>query len=162
MDLGATVCIKSNPVCNLCPLNQDCLALKEGLVTALPSKNKPKSKPTKKVVWLLPQGPSGEVLLEKRKPQGIWGGLWSFIEAEKKKELELELTKRFKTDCLNIKKLNKVKHSFSHYNLEAIPYLAKLKSNKKYKNSVWVDYKNVGSLGLPAPIKKTINQITRP
>ena len=162
MDLGATVCIKSNPVCNLCPLNQDCLALKEGLVTALPSKNKPKSKPTKKVVWLLPQGPSGEVLLEKRKPQGIWGGLWSFIEAEKKKELELELTKRFKTDCLNIKKLNKVKHSFSHYNLEAIPYLVKLKSNKKYKNSVWVDYKNVGSLGLPAPIKKTINQITRP
>ena len=61
-----------------------------------------------------------------------------------------------------LKKLSKVKHSFSHYNLEAIPYLAKLESNKKYKNSVWVDYKNVESLGLPAPIKKTINQLTKP
>ena len=162
MDLGATLCIKSSPACNLCPLNQDCLAFKQDLVTVLPSKTKPKSKPTKKVVWLLPQGPSGEVLLEKRKPKGVWGGLWAFIEAEKKNELELELSRRFKTDCLNIKKLSKVKHSFSHYNLEAIPYLAKLESNKKYKNSVWVDYKNVESLGLPAPIKKTINQLTKP
>ena len=100
----------------------------------------------------------------KRKDKRLWGELWSFIdlEGEKKEIIEHEVQRRFLVKNPKLKKLNKVKHSFSHYNLEAIPYLAKLESNKKYKNSVWVDYKNVESLGLPAPIKKTINQLTKP
>ena len=60
------------------------------------------------------------------------------------------------------KETKKVKHNFSHFNLEAIPYLVKVKKGKKIKNTVWVDFKNVESLGLPAPVKKTINQITMP
>ena len=52
------------------------------------------------------------------------------------------------------KKLNKVKHSFSHYNLEAIPYLAELETKKSYKNTVWVNPKNVKSLALPGPVKE--------
>ena len=114
------------------------------------------------MLWLLPQGPSGEILLEKRKEEGIWGGLWSFIETEKKAELELALSRNFDSNISNIKKLKKVKHNFSHFNLEAIPYLVKVKKGKKIKNTVWVNFKNVESLGLPAPIKKTINQITMP
>ena len=162
MDLGATVCTKSNPLCSNCPVNQDCSAFKEGLVDTLPLKVKRKSKLTKKVLWLLPQGPSGEILLEKRKEEGIWGGLWSFIETEKKAELEVALSRNFDSNISNIKKLKKVKHNFSHFNLEAIPYLVKVKKGKKIKNTVWVNFKNVESLGLPAPIKKTINQITMP
>ena len=149
-------------MCSNCPVNQDCSAFKEGLVDTLPLKVKRKSKLTKKVLWLLPQGPSGEILLEKRKEEGIWGGLWSFIETEKKAELELELSRNFDSNISNIKKLKKVKHNFSHFNLEAIPYLVKVKKGKKIKNTVWVNFKNVESLGLPAPIKKTINQITMP
>ncbi len=161
MDLGATVCTKSNPLCSSCPVNQDCSAFKEGLVDTLPLKIKRKSKLTKKVLWLIPQGASGEILLEKRKEEGIWGGLWSFIETEKKAELELAVSQNFDSNTSEIKKLNKVKHNFSHFNLEAIPYLVKVKKGKKIKNTVWVDFKNVESLGLPAPVKKTINQITK-
>jgi len=162
MDLGATICTKSNPLCSSCPVNQDCLAFKEGLVEAIPLKVKRKSKLIKKVLWLLPQGPSGKILLEKRKEEGIWGGLWSFIETEKKVELELELSRNFDSNISDIKKLNKVKHNFSHFKLEATPYLVKVKKDKKIKNTVWVDFKNAESLGLPAPVKKTINQITIP
>ena len=79
-----------------------------------------------------------------------------------KKPIISILSNIFDTDNLDIKRLNKVKHSFSHYNLEAIPYLVKVQSSKKCKNSVWVNYKNIESLGLPAPIKKTIYQITKP
>ena len=162
MDLGSTVCTKFNPSCENCPIKLDCAALKEGLVNSLPLKIKPKIKLTKKVLWLLPQDPSGDIFLEKRKEEGIWGGLWAFIETEKKEELKLVLSNIFDTDNLDIKRLNKVKHSFSHHNLEAIPYLVKVQSSKKCKNSVWVNYKNIESLGLPAPIKKTIYQITKP
>ena len=160
MDLGATVCTKSNPTCEHCPVNQDCLALTQGLVETLPTKSKSNPKPIKKVFWLIPQGPEGDLLLEKRNKKGLWGGLWSFIESEEKEALEDEFHSRFKTKYLNLKRLNKVKHNFSHYKLEAIPYLAELKTQKKYKNSVWVNPKNVESLGLPTPIKRTIEQIT--
>ena len=160
MDLGATICTKSNAKCESCPVNIDCLALKEGLVECLPTKIKKKSKITKKVLWLLPQGPSGEILLEKRETKGIWGGLWTFIETKDKKSLKLVMSNKFMMDGPEVKKMNKIKHSFSHYNLEATPYLIKLDNKKKFKNSVWVNNKNVESLGIPAPVKRTINKIT--
>ena len=46
--------------------------------------------------------------IEKRKEEGIWGGLWSFIETEKKAELELALSRNFDSNISNIKKLKKV------------------------------------------------------
>ncbi len=160
MDLGATVCTKSNPSCMNCPLKLDCLALKEGLVENLPLITKRQSKLTKKVFWLLPQIPSGEILLEKRKEEGIWGGLWTFIEEERKEDLKIALSNRFDLEKSRIIKLDKIKHSFSHYHLEATPYVAKVKNKKKFKNSVWVNNKNVESLGVPTPIKRTIRQIS--
>ena len=160
MDLGATVCTKSKPTCPLCPVNQDCQALKQDLVEVLPTKSKVKAKQIKKVFWLIPQGPEGDLLLEKRNSNGLWGGLWTFIESEKKESLEKEFSSRFETVQPKFKKLNKVKHSFSHFKLEAIPYLAELKAHKKYKNTVWVNSKNVESLGLPTPVKRIIEQIT--
>ena len=160
MDLGATVCTKSEPACPLCPVNQDCQALKQDLVEVLPTKSKVKAKQIKKVFWLIPQGPEGDLLLEKRNSNGLWGGLWTFIESEKKESLEKEFSSRFETVQPKFKKLNKVKHSFSHFKLEAIPYLAELKAHKKYKNTVWVNSKNVESLGLPTPVKRIIEQIT--
>ena len=74
--------------------------------------------------------------------------------------LEKECLSRFKTENKHLKQLNEVKHSFSHYNLVATPYLVELNKNTKYKNTIWVNSKNVESLGVPAPVKKTIDQLT--
>ena len=160
MDLGARICIKSNPLCHLCPVKEDCLSLKEGLVEHLPIKRKLRPKPTKKVYWLIPLDPKGKMLLQKREDYGIWGGLWTFIESKDKVTLEKECLSRFKTENKHLKQLNEVKHSFSHYNLVATPYLVELNKNTKYKNTIWVNSKNVESLGVPAPVKKTIDQLT--
>jgi len=156
MDLGATVCTKNNPNCKNCPINKSCLALQEGLAQSLPFIRKPKKKPTKKVLWLLPRSPKGDLLMYKRKDKRLWGELWSFIdlEGEKKEIIEHEVQRRFLVKNPKLKKLNKVKHSFSHYNLEAIPYLAELETKKSYKNAVWVNPKNVKSLALPGPVKE--------
>ena len=82
--------------------------------------------------------------------------MWSFIdlEGEKKEIIKHEVQRRFLVKNPKLKKLNKVKHSFSHYNLEAIPYLAELETKKSYKNAVWVNPKNVKSLALPGPVKE--------
>ena len=41
MELGATICIPTNPTCLLCPLKKNCMALKKDLINELPIK-KPK------------------------------------------------------------------------------------------------------------------------
>ena len=159
MDLGALICTKASPSCKACPLNVDCLAFKTNLVNEIPFKKKTTTKPLKTVHWLVPQNLDGEVLLEKRKKRGVWEGLWSFIEAKEKNMLEKECRLRFKNNYMKLKKLKKIKHNFSHYRLEAIPYTAKINVGDKYKNTKWVSSRNIDSLGMPAPIKKLIQKI---
>ena len=79
MDLGSGVCLRGRPLCSACPLASGCLALRDGLTAALPSRKPAKVKPERSAtLWLLRRG--GEVLLERRPERGIWGGLWSLPE----------------------------------------------------------------------------------
>jgi A/G-specific adenine glycosylase len=66
------------PRCEDCPLNGDCLALAEGREAELPQRKPRKSTPLRHTVFVIVRDPRGRVLLERRPPAGIWGGLWSF------------------------------------------------------------------------------------
>lgn len=87
MEFGAVQCKPKKPYCLHCPLNDSCVALKEGRVEALPVKLK-KGKIRKRhfnyivPIMSLDNGGKG-TLLEQRKGKGIWQGLWEFplIEA---------------------------------------------------------------------------------
>jgi len=160
MDIGALICTKASPSCKACPLNENCLAFKANLINKIPYKKKTTKKPLKTVHWLIPQNSNGEILLEKRKKRGIWEGLWSFIESKDKNVLEKECKLRFKDNYIKLKKLKKIKYSFSHYRLEAIPYSTEINMCNKYKNTKWVSSRNIDSLGIPAPIKKLIQGIS--
>ena len=81
MDLGATVCTRSQPRCADCPLAS---GLPRAAATAN-NDNYPPGNPgipcrRAKVVFALLENEQGEILLEKRPPVGIWGGLWSLPE----------------------------------------------------------------------------------
>lgn len=78
MDLGATVCTRSNPLCDQCPVNNGCEARETGTQEQYPGKKPKKTLPVKQTIFTIIENDKGEVLLEKRLPQGIWGGLWSF------------------------------------------------------------------------------------
>ena len=160
MDIGALICTKASPSCKACPLNENCLAFKANLINKIPYKKKTTKKPLKTVHWLIPQNSNGEILLEKRKKRGIWEGLWSFIESKDKNVLEKECKLRFKDNYIKLKKLKKIKYSFSHYRLEAIPYSTEINMGNKYKNTKWVSSRNMDSFGMPAPIKKLIQEIS--
>ena len=76
MDLGATVCRRSRPDCAHCPVNQDCQARALGRAHDLPTP-RPKREPLNlSLCFYVLRNIHGEVLLERRKEQGIWGGLW--------------------------------------------------------------------------------------
>src|SRR5690606_12756124 len=79
MDLGATVCTRSKPACSRCPLQARCVALATGRTEILPTRKPAKSLPEKNTVMLVVVH-EGQVLLEQRPGQGIWGGLLSLPE----------------------------------------------------------------------------------
>lgn len=88
MDLGASVCTRSKPKCDLCPLTSGCIAFKQGNPKDYPTSKPNKVIPRRQTHWLIAQNSTGEILLEQRPQQGIWGGLWSFPEVEDKGDLD--------------------------------------------------------------------------
>lgn len=75
MELGATVCVPREPRCGECPVSQLCAGRAEGRAQDLP-RAKPKSKPkvVQRVAVVLVSGKA--VLLARRRPNVLFGGLW--------------------------------------------------------------------------------------
>lgn len=76
MDLGATLCTPRNPACGICPLMSLCAARLAGVAAALPRKLAKAEKPLRQgVVWLVRRPADGAVVLERRPPRGLLGGM---------------------------------------------------------------------------------------
>ena len=75
MDLGATLCVRSRPLCAQCPL-AGCAALAAGRQGEIPAPRRPLARTQRKVFMVVALKDTGEVLLERRPEAGIWGGLW--------------------------------------------------------------------------------------
>ena len=169
MDLGATVCKRSKPDCCRCPLEHTCNAFTLNKVEDYPSK-KPKKKPMpiKKICMYVFENEFGEVLLERRPPQGIWGSLYSFPEKRGQKD-DTTSSKTFKH--LNSKsrssedfELKSLRHTFSHFHLDIQPTLLKVsKRELEIDDSarwVWYSLNNPSELGLAAPVKNLLSTLS--
>ncbi len=130
MDLGATLCTRSRPKCDICPVQLTCLAYAQGKQTELPHRKPKKDKPTKTTIMLVPFL-AGRILLHKREQSGIWGGLWGFLELHRKQELEhcfdeSYLSPLIKNGKAQLKKLDSFVHTFSHFHLDIQPVMLEL------------------------------------
>jgi A/G-specific adenine glycosylase len=75
MDLGATLCTPRNPDCLLCPLQSRCAAFRRGIAAELPRKAAKAARPVRHTVAFLLQRHDGAVLLRRRPPEGLLGGM---------------------------------------------------------------------------------------
>lgn len=140
MDLGATVCTKTKPKCNLCPVAAYCKAHQSKTEETFPVKIKPKAKPTQSTcMTVFYSGRS--VWLVHREKKGVWQGLWSLPE---------------NLDSIG-SPLTTFTHVFSHYKLNASVQLVKAtESQKPTPDGRWVSLEEIASEALPAPIKKVL------
>ena len=77
MDLGATVCTPRSPRCGDCPLGNDCQARRLGIQAERPVRPARRAVPHYDIaVGIIWRG--DEVLISKRRPEGLLGGLWEF------------------------------------------------------------------------------------
>lgn len=122
MDLGATVCTPRNPGCLVCPLRTLCLARAKGEEQTLPLKAKRKPLPHHDVgVGIVWKG--NRILIDRRKPEGLLGGLWEFPGGRRRRGETLEqCVVREIREELGVKvkvrrSLVTVKHAYTHFRI---------------------------------------------
>jgi A/G-specific adenine glycosylase len=146
MDLGATLCTRTKPRCDQCPIRTTCVARKGGRVEELPARRQRKPLPQREVTWLLLRH-GREVLLEKRPSVGIWGGLWCFPEAGK--------------DAQGVR-LAPLEHGFTHFRLRIHPLLCDLSAKParlEAPGRLWLDLARAAEAAVPAPVTKLIARL---
>src|SRR5215470_5725799 len=75
MDLGATVCVPKGPRCVICPLMAGCRARRLGVAEDLPRRAPRSEKPTRRGLAFVLARKDGAILLRKRPPKGLLGGM---------------------------------------------------------------------------------------
>ncbi len=161
MDLGATLCTRSRPACNLCPLNSKCSALKSTQQDKFPASKPKKDIPTRDLYFLILEDTQGNILLEKRPPNGIWGGLWSLPEHPDRSILLQQIEQQHQCSIKSVKPGKKIRHTFSHYrlNIQPIHATTTLKPNHIQEPGrwCWFSRNELKHKGLPAPVNKLLN-----
>ncbi len=158
MDLGASLCSRGKPACLQCPLQQDCVARREGRVAALPTPKPRKALPQRETVMLLLLH-GNEVLLEKRPPTGIWGGLWSLPEMNVGENPVEVVRTRFgvEVECLPV--MPGLKHAFTHYQLFITPQplqVLRLSTAAHERGRTWLELQDAFDAALPTPVRKIL------
>jgi len=106
MDLGATLCIPKQPLCDRCPWMPYCQAYRHQLQTTLPMTEPRAPLPHKQIGVAVIWNDQGQILIDKRPQKGLLGGLWEFpggkvepqesvpdcIQREIKEELGIDIT----------------------------------------------------------------------
>ena len=126
MDLGATLCVRSRPLCAMCPLEADCAARREGAQAKYPAPRPRRETPHRETAFLMLRDPGGALLLERRPPAGIWGGLWCFPECEPDADVEAVCRSRFGVRPATTTALAPIAHGFTHFKLDVYPILVEV------------------------------------
>jgi A/G-specific adenine glycosylase len=163
MDLGATLCTRSKPRCNDCPLKMDCRAYAQGNPTKFPTPKPKKATPTKYTNWIIVLNDKNEVLLTKRPATGIWGGLWTFPEVIDATTIRDYCSTNLSLSVDAISELTPFQHVFSHFKLNIQPFVISTKhiSNAVNENNTvnWYKIDDALTLGLPAPVKTVLTSL---
>ena len=119
-----------------------------------------KALPSKRAVFLLLHRQQ-QVLLEKRPPTGIWGGLWSLPEFISEDEAVSWCIMNNVAIC-HKHSGDKQRHTFSHYHLDYVPLIVETDTPLGFVHDTdritWHNAALVPKLGLAAPIKQLLQQ----
>jgi A/G-specific adenine glycosylase len=157
MDLGATLCTRSQPDCAACPLRAQCVAYREGRTAELPTARPRKVLPQRSTrVLLLCDGERW--LFERRPPSGIWGGLLSLPEIIENDDLQ------HAADALGcaveaFTPLPSLRHSFTHFQLTLQPLAgtARLLTRAAESGALcWLTRSEIATAALPTPIRRIV------
>jgi len=120
MELGATLCRRRRPRCPDCPLGRLCRARAQGLQERLPVPARRNALPCHSVaIGVIYRG--AQVLIDKRRPKGLLGGLWEFPGGKRqgRESLETTLVREVREELgirVRVRRpLMRVDHAYTHF-----------------------------------------------
>ena len=165
MDLGATLCTRSRPVCERCPLAGSCTANSAGTHADYPGRKPRREMPVKSTAMLIISNPDGEVFLSRRPSQGIWGGLWSFPEVEDETAARKLCLDAFGCEPATLNSWEPLRHTFSHYHLDIQPLRIELPHATgqvmEGEASLWYNKACPEAVGMAAPVSKLLKLLNK-
>ena len=165
MDLGATLCVRGSKVqCSHCPLQDICKAHQLGIVSQFPEPKPRKQLPIKKTFMLIANNLESQVLIKKRPPTGIWGGLWSLPEFDNMEQLKQWLGERYEFQAGAVAEWTPMRHTFSHYHLDIQPVQVMANNPKNIvmedESLVWYKPDAENDRGFPTPVSKLFKKLS--
>ncbi len=135
MDLGATVCKPRNPLCERCPVADQCAALATGAPETYPRKTRKADRPRRYgVAWRVRRG--DHVALVRRPDKGLLGGMLGLPTSDWRSmpwtDAEALAGAPFSADWRD---LGTVEHVFTHFALT----LRVFEADGDVPNAVWAD-----------------------
>ena len=160
MDFGATLCTRADPACVVCPLQDGCVALREGRTAELPTPKPGKPLPERHALVLLLEDDAGRVLLQRRPAAGVWAALWSLPEAADEAGARDWFDRHVAGDYAQGTPRAAIAHAFTHYRLglqplhwRGVALRGRVADNDDLR---WVARAELAALGIPAPIRKLL------
>jgi A/G-specific adenine glycosylase len=140
MELGATVCLPRTPKCGECPLRDHCAARETGAETRLPRVAARRPVPeVQRVAVVLAS--AEEVVLARRRPDVLFGGLWEPPSAEGGGDAAAsgalaKLVESLRVPRSDLKHAGEVTHVLSHRRLQVAVWRGPLGERRRLRYQV--------------------------
>jgi len=155
MDLGATLCTRSRPQCLRCPLAESCLARQQGRQAELPVAKARTTIPQRRSTFVIISD-GRQILLERRPPSGLWGGLLVPPEGDVD-----HVIARLGLQPESTQALPAMRHAFTHFRLTLEPVLCRVGKSQAVGEAsmTWVDLDKATNAGVPTPIRRLLMRV---
>jgi A/G-specific adenine glycosylase len=166
MDLGATLCTRARPACTVCPMSDCCIAALEGRQAELPGRKSKRLRGAREATLLIAESVSEHsvaVLVERRPPAGLWGGLWSPPQFASAREA-LDWCRREIGDVELEDAEAPIDHAFTHFDLRLNPLRVRCRRHPEVRDDgdrLWYRLESPPRVGLPAPIRQLFERLGR-
>ncbi len=165
MELGALLCSPKQPRCNLCPLQQSCVAFQRGLIDRLPNIPRREQPTARQFVALVAHCPDG-VLVQQR-PSGVVNAhLWEFPNVEvtgRKVGVNDVGTELFGSRLRQAEHLCTIKHTITRYRITLEAHRTQLAGKKGLAlgTGKWCNAADLKRLAFPSAHRKIANAVLK-
>lgn len=171
MELGATTCTPSNPACDRCPLQSNCVACRKAKTDEIPYKSPAKKRPHHHIGVGIIQNDEGKVLIALRPDDAMLGGLWEFPGGKQKKDEAIEdtvireLQEELGVEVSITKPFMKLDHAYSHFKITLHAYLCELTDGDPSPNSSqkvrWVSIEELDEYPFPKANRRLTDKLLK-
>ena len=162
MDLGATICTPKSPACGICPWRGACRAQALGIAAQLPARLEKAERPIRHGIAFWTSARDGAVLLRRRPPKGLLGGMMEVPSTEWRPEgwsldgalAEAPLPPSGLLDGWRLLP-GVIRHTFTHFHLELAVAAGRARPAQPARG-LWCPLDKLGEQALPTLMRKVV------